>query len=198
MDTLLDIILSLFKKYGVKSVTMDDLAEAFGISKKTLYTNFENKNDVVYKVASYELNKEIDELENLCQKHKNVIDQLYAISKYIIKKNFEITPSLTFSVDKYYHQIWKELLNKRESHIIDIITNNFNKGVKLGIYRKDLNIVVIRNFYTFLLNIENIEMYKDWMTEKFDDTFNTIFTYHIRGIANNVGLEYLENQFLRK
>ncbi len=197
MNDLLKNISTLFKRYGVKSVTMDDIAREFGISKKTLYKHFENKTDVVYKVAHFELDKESNELEKLYRKHKHVIDQLYAISKFIIEINFKLTPSLTYSVDKYYHQIWEELINKRENHILDIIVDNFNTGIKQGIYRKDVDMNIIQHFYAFLLNIKSLEMYNDWATEKFDDTFNSIFIYHIRGIANNEGIEYLEKQFLR-
>ena len=53
MNNLLNNISTLFKKYGVKSVTMDDIASEFGISKKTLYQHFENKTDVVYNVAQF-------------------------------------------------------------------------------------------------------------------------------------------------
>jgi len=187
----------MFKKYGVKSVTMDDIAREFGISKKTLYNHFENKTDVVYKVAHFEFDKEKEELEKLYQEHKHLIDQLYAISKFMIEMNFKLTLSLTYSMDKYYPTIWKELLNKRETHILNIISNNFNTGIKQGIYRKDLDMNIIQHFYAFLLNIKSIEMYDDWIVEKFEDTFKTIFIYHIRGIATKVGIEYLEKQFLR-
>ena len=197
MNDLLKNISTLFKKYGVKSVTMDDIAREFGISKKTLYNHFESKADVVYKVAQFEFDKEREDLEKLCQEHKHVIDQLYVISKFIIEVNLKLTPSLTYSIDKYYHKIWEELMDKREKHILNIITNNFNTGIKQGIYRKDVDMNIIQHFYAFLLNIKSLEMYNDLVAEKFDDTFNTIFIYHIRGIANNVGIKYLEKQFLR-
>jgi len=197
MNNLLNNISILFKKYGVKSVTMDDIAREFGISKKTLYQHFENKTDVVYKVALFEFDNEREELEKLCQEHQHVIDQLFVISKLMIEINFKLTLSLTYSMDKYYSKIWSELLNKRETHILNIITNNFNTGIKQGIYRKDVDMNIIQHFYAFLLNIKSIEMYNDWIVEKFEDTFITIFIYHIRGIANKVGIEYLEKQFLR-
>jgi len=197
MNDLLKNISILFKKYGVKSVTMDDIARELGMSKKTLYQHFENKTDVVYKVAHFEFEKEGEELEKLYRKHKHVIDQLYAVSKYIIEINFKLTPSLTYSMNKYYPEIWKELLNKRETHILNIIKNNFNTGIKQGIYRKDVDMNIIQHFYAFLLNLKSNEMYNDWIVEKFEATFKTIFIYHIRGIANNIGIEYLEKQFLR-
>jgi len=195
MNNLLDNISTLFKKYGVKSVTMDDIAREFGISKKTLYQHFENKTGVVYKVAHYELNKEIDELENLYESHKHVIDQLYAISKFIVKNNLLLNPSLIYSVEKYYHQLWVEIINRRKDFVLALISKNFKEGIKQGVYRKDINIDIIQIFYAFLLNIKNDIFFNDKTKEKFEDIFNAIFAYHIRGIANNVGIEYLEKQF---
>jgi len=197
MNNLLDNISILFKKYGVKSVTMDDIAREFGISKKTLYKHFENKTDVVYKVAHFESDKEREVLEKLCQEHKHVINQLFVISKFIIKSNLLLSPSLIYSMEKYYHQTWEEIINHRKEFVLNLIDKNFQEGIKQGIYRRDINLSVIKLFYTFLLNVKSMEFFNDRPREKFDDTFNTIFSYHIRGIANNVGIEYLEKQFLR-
>ena len=196
MNDLLENISTLFKKYGVKSVTMDDIARALGMSKKTLYQHYKNKDDVIDKVARYEFKQEIDELEKLCKKHKHVIDQLHAISKFIMKNNLLLNPSLIYSMEKYYHQTWEELVNKRKEFVLNLIDKNFQKGIKQGIYRRDINMGVIQLFYSFLLNIKSIEIFNDRLIEKFDDTFNTIFAYHIRGIANNEGIEYLKKHSL--
>ncbi len=196
MNNLLENISTLFKKYGVKSVTMDDIAREFGISKKTLYQHFENKTDVVYKVAHYEFNKEINELEKLYENHEHVIDQLFVISKFIVKSNLLLSPSLMYSMEKYFHQTWEELINKRREFVLNLIDKNFQEGMNQGIYRSDINLSVIKLFYSFLLNIKSVEFFNDRTRANFDDTFNTIFTYHIRGIANHEGIEYLEKRFL--
>ena len=196
MDNLLENISVLFKKYGVKSVTMDDIAVESGISKKTLYQHLKNKDEVIDKVATYEFNKEIVELDKLYKEHKHAIDQLYSISKFIIKSNLFLNPSLIYSMEKYYHQTWEESINKRKEFILNLIDKNFQKGVKQGIYRRDINLSIIKLFYSFLLNIKSVEFFNDRTRANFDDTFNTIFTYHIRGIANHEGIEYLEKRFL--
>jgi len=198
MNNLLDNISILFKKYGVKSVSMDDIARDLGMSKKTLYQHYKNKDDVIDKVANYEFEQEMDELEKLFKKHKHVINQLYAVSKFIIKSNLTLNPSLIYSMEKYYQQTWEELINKRKEFVLNLINKNFKEGIKQGIYRRDINLDVIQLFYSFLLNIKSIEIFNDRSIEKFDATFNTIFNYHIRGIASNVGIEYLEEQFLKE
>ncbi len=100
MDEYLPFISYLFKKYGVKSIVMDDIARELKISKKTLYKYFENKEDVIYKVAQFELKNEFSELKKLCIRHKHAINELLMISKYIIQRNFSINSSIEFSMTK--------------------------------------------------------------------------------------------------
>ena len=66
--------------------------------------------------------------------------------------------------------------------------------MKQGIYRNNLNSDSITVFYTFLFDIKRFEIYKDGLNSDFDKMFNFLFLYHIRGIANKEGVEYLENQ----
>ena len=116
MHELIIKISNIFKKYGVKSVTMDDIAHELGISKKTLYQHFENKNDIINKVAQYEMKNECDELAKLCTLHSNAIEQLLMISKHIISKLYNLNPLLTYSMNKYYPLIWEKFLRQRKEY----------------------------------------------------------------------------------
>lgn len=82
MDELLVKISILFKKYGTRSITMEDIAKELCISKKTLYQHFENKYDIVLKIGNFELENERIELEKQIENQKNEIDQLLIISKF--------------------------------------------------------------------------------------------------------------------
>jgi TetR/AcrR family transcriptional regulator, cholesterol catabolism regulator len=99
MDELINEISNLFKKYGIKSVSMDDVAKEFGISKKTLYQHFENRDEIVYRVAQYELKNEYEELQKLIGLYSNAIDQLLNISKYLLGKLQNLNPSLTYDMN---------------------------------------------------------------------------------------------------
>jgi len=195
MDELIDKISTLFKEYGIKSIVMDDIAKELKISKKTLYKHFENKEDVVYKVAQFEMKNEFSELKKLCIRHEHAINELLMISKYIIQRNFSINSSLIFNMTKYYPVIWEEIMRKRKELILNLIKENIQKGIEQNIYRIDINFNVISIFYSFLLDIKSIEMYNDEFKDGFEKAFNLIFMYHIRGIATQNGIEYFEKQF---
>lgn len=195
MNEYLPFISNLFKKYGVKSIAMDDISWKLGISKKTLYQHFENKNDIIYKVMEFEIKSEYDELNRLISLHSNAIDQALILSKRILNSLRAINDSVTYDMRKYYPQIWEKLINQRKEYILKIIKLNFQLGIKQGIYRKNLNTNIIAVIYAFRLDLNGLEIYKDRLNTDFDKMFNTLFMLHLRGIANKKGIDYLEEQF---
>jgi AcrR family transcriptional regulator len=92
---------------------MDDIARELKKSKKTLYKHFENKEDVVYQVAQFEIKNEFSELKKLSIRHEHAINELLMISKYIIQRNFSINSSLIFSMTKYYPHMGKDYARKK-------------------------------------------------------------------------------------
>lgn len=195
MNEVICEISNLFKKYGIKSITMDDIARELGISKKTLYQHFENKEDIINKVAQYELKSERDELSQLYTIHPNAIDQLLLISKYIVSKRYNLNPSLTYSMNKYYPLIWGKFLKQRKEYILTLLKQNFQTGMQQDIYLKNINIDIITGFTFFLLDNKIFEIYEEGLNGDYDNMFNALFMLHTRGIASNNGIKYLENLF---
>jgi TetR/AcrR family transcriptional regulator, cholesterol catabolism regulator len=192
MNELISKISNFFKKYGVRSIAMDDIAREFCISKKTLYQYFKNKKDVICKVILFEQENELTELDKLCSLHTNAIDQLLSMSRYIVNKHRKLNPALIYDMNKYYPQILEKSTGQRKEYIRMLIKRNFEMGMQQGIYRENLNIDVIAVLY--MLSLKEFEVYKEELNGNFDKIFNTFFVYSMRGIVNDEGLEYLEKQ----
>ncbi|MBE9468906.1 MAG: TetR/AcrR family transcriptional regulator [Bacteroidetes bacterium] len=195
MDELITKISKLFKKHGIKSVTMDDIAREFSISKKTLYQNFKNKNEVIEKIAQLEFKCELEDLENICHSHANAIEQLLALSKYLANKLNNFNPSLTYDLTKYYPLIWKKFNKKRKKQISSLINQNIQTGIEQDFYHKNIKSDIITDFYMFKFDINGFESYNG-LKENFDEIFNTLFVCHVRGISNNKGIKYIEKLFI--
>jgi AcrR family transcriptional regulator len=192
MDDIIVKVSDLYLKYGIKSVTMDDVARELGISKKTLYLHFKDKDELVKKVVDYHMDVSLAEMRNLASKKINAIEELLMLSQYLSQFLKQINPSVTYDLQKYYPEIWKNIATGRRDHIYKQIKENMKRGIKEGFYRSDQNIDIIAYFYLF-----RMEMSKtlDLIVENkysFEEIFNTLFSYHIRGIANQKGIEYLE------
>jgi len=183
----------LYMKYGIKSVTMDDLARELGISKKTLYQYFKDKDDVVSKVVRQGMENQMGDLCELCKPNSNAIDELLIMSKYLTNKIQKANMSFTYDLQKYYPEVWKWVFESRKEHILKHVKENMKAGIKQGFYRKDLNFDIISAFYIFRLDVQWFELVSS-LDFKFEEIFNALFIYHIRGIANNKGIEYLEKK----
>jgi len=75
----------LFLTLGFKSVTMDDIATALGISKKTIYVHFANKTKLVESVTFSLFENICNGIDSICDNSKNPIEELYHIKMFVMK-----------------------------------------------------------------------------------------------------------------
>lgn len=188
----------LFKKYGVKSYTMDDVAKELGMSKKTIYQHVENKAELVKLTMQYYLSVEREQLEAILKTSKSSVDELIEMVAYFISQVREFNPSVLNDLQKYYPETWEIYNEYRFRFMLDMLTKNLEQGVKQGVYRGDLNADVIARLY-----IGNVDVLinQDLFPSKkyvFSDAYKEYLNYHLRGIVSAKGLKYLEQHNLFK
>ena len=191
---MIEKIAEMFLKYGVKSLSMDDIARELGISKKTLYLHFKDKKDLVLQVVLHSVeNLDCKMSKIIKEKSLNAIDILFYVSKEIAEGRKNMNPNINFDLQKYYPDAWILVSEHRKKHIFGKIYRNMEKGISEGLYRNDFNIDVIAKLYEEQVN--NLSLWgKDSLNVSFDEILETVFVYHIRGIASKKGLEYLETK----
>jgi len=195
LTPLLENVKSIFMRYGIKSVTMDDLCREMGISKKTLYQFVSDKNDLVKKAMSHEIYNDQLEMNSVLEKNLGAIDELMEITKLVGVKLKNMHPSILYDMQKYYPEAWEIMSKHRNGYIVQTIKNNILKGQKEGIYRFDLNEQIIA-----LLFASKIELFADTNAYAHlgltpSQMYAENLIYHIRGIANLEGIKLLEQKF---
>jgi len=181
----------IFMRYGIKSVTMDDMARHMGVSKKTLYKFVSDKNELVYEVMKSHCDQEGVTIGGICERGLNAIDESFEISKFVVSKLKEIHPSIHFDLEKYHPQVWKDFKFIEGGQIYNCMVSNIEKGIKEGLYRDDLNIPVILKIYISRFDVVfDGEMFPK-EEYNFADVYLEMFRYHIRGIASKKGIDYL-------
>jgi AcrR family transcriptional regulator len=192
-DELYSRVLELFKKYGIKSITMDDVSSELGISKKTLYTLVQEKKELVEKVANFEFKNVKSCFDRVFEKEGlNAIEQLFEVNYFM--RNHLKYQSIAFDYDlrKYYPDLYRALSEKRQQEMYDSVLNNMKKGKTEGIYRQDLDEELIAKLYvTRIIHAHEsaVISIEDFTAPK---AFRQYFVYHIRGIANAKGIKILE------
>lgn len=189
---MIEKIAELFMKYGIKSLSMDDIARELGISKKTLYQHFKDKKDVVLQAVLHGVSLQSCKFKEIIEQNDfNAIDVLFFVSKQIAENHKTINPNIHFDLQKYYPEAWQILSEHNKKHVYGKICQNMEQGIKEGLYRDDLKINIIGKIYVQQVN--NVSLVEDIGDDlSFDDILKTIFVYHMRGIASPKGLEYLD------
>lgn len=186
-------VLELFKKYGIKSVTMDDLARELGISKKTLYNFVEDKKDLVEKVAHFEFDHVKECFDRMFEKEGlNAIDQLFEVNYFMREQLKYHSISFDYDLRKYFPDLFRKMMEKKQQEMYQSVLNNMRKGKSEGIYREDLNEDLIAKLYvTRIIHAHEsaVISIEDFIAP---EAFRQYFIYHIRGIANARGIKILE------
>lgn len=192
-EKILDKATELFLEIGFKSVTMDDLAQEMGISKKTIYSYFKNKTKLVEETTSKLVCTISTGIGQIRELHKNPIEELYEIKQFVMLnlKNEKSSPQ--HQLQKYYPKIYDTMHSGQFELMQDCIEDNLKRGVDLGIYRENLQIDFIsRIYFSGVISIKNQKIFP---MHKFPvaPLMDKYLEYHLRGIVTPKGRKTLKN-----
>jgi AcrR family transcriptional regulator len=192
---ILSCAAELFKKYGLKSITMDDIAIEAGISKKTLYTFFSNKTDIVNHIVTTFLNNHVAEVDAIKMEAENAIEEYYSISKLALNTFREIRPTLMYDLAKFYPASMKKIEQFQTEFVAQKVQENLERGIKEGFYRNCMNVELISKIYAQSINsIISGNLFQD-SAYSFEQIYREFFIYHVSGVCNEKGKEYINRIF---
>jgi len=193
-EKLIESATTLFLKYGVKSVSMDDMARLLGISKKTIYSHVENKKTLVSVVIETFIKKEHKDIKKISKKADNAVEEMTLIAKLVLKSLRIMKPKFTYDLKKYHPQTWKFVETTHFDFMKKTIKANVIRGKKEKLYRDDLNEYIISNFYFNLATLCIDEEIFDTEQIPVSSLFQSCMLYHLNGIANDKGRKELSKQ----
>ena len=194
LERILKNSIELFRKYGIKRVTTDDIAKEVGISKRTLYENFKDKEEIVKGCIEYFTNEKKKEVMDIINKSENVIEAVYKICKWgeEIRKSFN--PLFFEDLKRYHYKIYDETIKKSS-----LKTNNIQlllkKGINEGNFKKGLNSEIIAIFIDEVVKIMHNEEIFNLNIYNEKDLFNNIIMPYFIGISSDKGKELIEKYF---
>ena len=192
-ETILSSVADLYLKYGIRSVSMDDLAHHQGISKKTLYQYFEDKNDLVKHVTSKLLDERMNEYRSAIEGAINAIDELFAVSKLMRKHFSEINPALMYDLQKYYTQAWQLFLKHEDEVVYRMVVNNLERGKSEHYFRMDINVNVLAKIRVAQIHLSFDERIFPKDEFNFTDVQLQLFDHFVHGVLTETGLELYKN-----
>ncbi len=182
----------LFLQNGIKDTTMDNIAKALGISKKTLYTHFESKDQLVRESVEHIYTFLKSKLDEICQMELDPYEEFFVIRRIMREYlgNIQISPQ--YQLKKYYPDLAKELERKKFDNIMNCLGRNLARGIEKGYYKKNLDTEFIKRLYfgnSMLLG--NPELFPP---EKFDRyrLSNAFMKFFLHGISTKAGRKRLK------
>ncbi len=187
----------LFLTLGFKSVTMDDIAKAMGISKKTIYVHFSNKTKLVEAVTFNLFDTICESIDEVCENAVNPIEELYDVKMCVMQylKNEKTSP--IFQLKKYYPQIHDVLKTKQFEKMHQSVFDSLQKGIDTKLFRSNINVEFItRLYFNGMTGIKDEAIFP---REKFSMEFlmENFLEYHLRAIVTEKGMTILNN-FINK
>lgn len=193
-ETIIDKSCELFLNLGFKSVTMDEIANAIGVSKKTIYKYFSNKTDLVTAVTNNMFEKISCGIDHVCGIKMNPIDEIFAIKKLVLEHLKDEKSSPQYQLQKFYPKLFQSLKQKQFQVMQKCVVENLEKGIEMGIYSENIDVDFISRIYFIgITGIKDNDMFpiKNYVMKTLMTQY---LEYHLRGICTPKGILQLEKQ----
>jgi AcrR family transcriptional regulator len=177
----------LFLRYGIRSVSMDDIANQLGMSKKTIYQYFTDKNELVDAVVD----EEVTDMQSDCLKcseaARDPIEEIFLTVDQIIEQLGNMNPMVLYDLEKFHVRAFQRFMEHRNRFLLQIIKKNLEWGIREELYRTDLDVDVLAKFRLESMMIPfNIDLYPP-SKYKLADVTKIIIEHYVFGVASLKG-----------
>jgi TetR/AcrR family transcriptional regulator, cholesterol catabolism regulator len=192
---IIEIATEQFMRFGVRSVKMDDIARQAGISKKTIYQEFSDKNQLVLETFSVALQQDKCMMDQFPQLKDGVIEHLIGMSDYMRKRFADMNPMVINEIQRYYPEAWQLFEDFKQNHVFDEIVGLLEKGINEGIFRPEIDphIIAMMRLEQMMVSFDPVK----YPPSKYNmvDLQIEIFEHFLFGIFSEKGREaYLKQK----
>jgi AcrR family transcriptional regulator len=139
-DRILEKANDLFMRYGIRSITMDEIAAQLGISKKTIYQFFTDKDAMVEAVVNELINRNEEDCRSFSLTAENAVHEIFIAMDFTQEMLKAMNPQIMYDLEKHHPAAYKRLKQYKYQFLFSTIKENLERGAREDIYRTDLNI----------------------------------------------------------
>jgi TetR/AcrR family transcriptional regulator, cholesterol catabolism regulator len=182
----------LINRYGLRAVTMDEVAAAVGASKKTIYQYYTDKETLLMEVLQNDL--KCFEIQFEKDKEKaNAIEEALSACAFIDQEFRDFNPLSLLEMQKYFPKMQEVFLEFKEKKLYKAIYENLERGIAEGIYRNDIDVPLLTRFRIEAILMAFISGAFDFKQFHPEHVSHQLFIHFIRGLVNQKGLKILED-----
>jgi TetR/AcrR family transcriptional regulator, cholesterol catabolism regulator len=191
-ERILEKACDLFMRYGIRAITMDEIASQLGISKKTIYHFFTDKDEIVEAVAEQEVHSSQQECERWQGVSENAVHEIFLAIEQMEEILKAMNPLIMYDLEKHYPKAYKKFRDHKYRFMYQMIKENLERGIKEELYRPEINIDIIAKhriesaFMGFNQDIFPHNKYK------ISDVGNELGIFFLHGITTAKGKKLIE------
>lgn len=182
----------LFIRYGIRSVTMDEIAGQLGISKKTIYQSFEDKDELVLAVFDSHIAADKERCLVDAGKAQNAIHEVFLELELMEEMFSTMNPSILYDLEKYHPKVFRKFYEYKNEFLLGVVMDNLNRGIREELYRPDINVEIMSRFRIGCIMISfNLDVYPK---NKFNvlEVEEQVIVHFLYGIATPKGIKLIQ------
>lgn len=183
----------MFGKYGIRSMTMDALAEEMGISKRTIYERFKDKDTLLLEVIKYYKEHSTREAHRMINESDNAIEAMFRIMKYTISQIEQMNPTFLHDMKKYHTRVFRQFSDPGEIRDYTITQNLLETGIRQKVFREDIHIDIVNRTLHELFGFFSPHSNMTRADFRHRDLFDHVIIPYFRGISTEKGVALLED-----
>ncbi len=196
-DRIVQGSLRQFMQYGFRNVSMDDIASNLGMSKKTLYQHFTEKEELVAAALEFDIENNQKDCVRCINTSNNAIAEVYDIIRVVAEQLRDMNPMVLFEMQKFHPKAFKRFQQHKDEFILKMIHQNLLRGIAEGLYREDINIEVLAKFrLESMMLIFNPEIFPFSKSYPLMDLMMIIGEHFLFGISTNKGYKLIQKHQL--
>lgn len=182
----------LFEKFGVRSISMDEIAKQLGVSKKTLYQHFADKDEIVAVAMKVSIQEKSDKLMELKRNESNAIVLFIQLHQNLYQDKRRTNRLLWEDLKKYHPTTWKMVQQFKDKVVMELIRSNLERGILDGYFRSDIVPEMVTKLHLETLSLcHNDEVFPKTKFDN-DEIFDRILDHALLGITTESGRKYFE------
>jgi AcrR family transcriptional regulator len=186
-----------FSRFGIKAVTMDFLAEQLGISKKTIYDIFKDKDELIRNCIHLMIDEHHLKIKEILDQSSNVIEAIYLISLRSRETYYQIHPLFFHDLKKYHPDQYNLLFSKDDFKNNSVIYEMIKKGIREGVFDKNINTGIVNIIWKELIFMLHDPDKFPAGTYPQQELMENIMYPFIKGLCTEKGMRLLERYFVK-
>ncbi len=191
-ERILQIAHEQFRLYGIRAVTLDEIANKLGISKKTIYQFFADKDALVDVVMMAEFEHNYKECLECSVKSKDAVNEIFLLMESMDEDFRNLNPIVLFDLKKFHFKTFQKFQTHMHQNLMQMVAKNLQRGMDEGIYRNDLDIEIVARFRiasVWLLFDQEVFPAQQFAVSK---VFREVLELFLHGLVNPKGFKLIE------